>query len=291
MLILLRVSIGWHFFSEGVDKYSAGDWDSKPFFANAKGPFAWHFRETVWDWDGAIRLDPEKNKLHLAPFRDRIVSHYGFTEAQKQKAQVNYAKAVEQLETILEANAADIEEYQLGAERMQKLDSDHRRDGVSSLAEQRTTIRKEWDQKIAPTLKQIDAVWKTYEEGQNMLATIEQAANRKPLKLGHPRSKFIDTSVLNQVVPYFDMTIGVCLLLGLFTPVAALAAAGFLGSVFLSQYPPVTGPGSSNYQLIECMACLVLAGTGAGRFAGIDFILHTIIMKLSPPNAESPNRG
>ena len=69
-------------------------------------------------------------------------------------------------------------------------------------------------------------------------------------------------------------------MLGLFTPVAALAAAGFLGSVFLSQLPPSSGPGSTYYQLIESMACLVLAGTGAGRFAGIDYFLHLIVRSV-----------
>jgi len=95
----------------------------------------------------------------------------------------------------------------------------------------------------------------------------------------------MDTSVIDSIVPYFDMLVGWCLLLGLFTPVAALAAAGFLGSVFLSQYPPLTGPTSSNYQLIECMACLVLAATGAGRFAGLDFFLHLIIRKFNGDDA------
>jgi uncharacterized membrane protein YphA (DoxX/SURF4 family) len=90
----------------------------------------------------------------------------------------------------------------------------------------------------------------------------------------------LDTTVIDPLVPYFDMTVGLCLLLGFFTPVAALAAAGFLGSVFLSQYPPAAGPMSTYYQLVECMACLVLAGTGAGRFAGLDFFLHLIIRKV-----------
>jgi uncharacterized membrane protein YphA (DoxX/SURF4 family) len=69
------------------------------------------------------------------------------------------------------------------------------------------------------------------------------------------------------------------LLLGLFTPVAALVAAGFLGSVFLSQYPPASGPSSSYYQLIEGLACLVLASTGAGRFAGLDYFIHLFIRR------------
>ena len=48
----------------------------------------------------------------------------------------------------------------------------------------------------------------------------------------------MNTGTIDRFVPYFDIAIGLCLLLGLFTPLAALAAAGFLGSVFLSQFPP-----------------------------------------------------
>jgi uncharacterized membrane protein YphA (DoxX/SURF4 family) len=287
MLVLLRLTIGWHFFSEGYDKFSQnGKWDSRPFFANAKGPFAEHFRQVVWDADGAIRLDVEKTKVHFARYRDAVIRHFGFDAAQKRQAQANYAKAIDQLEYAIDANATDLEEYRLGTDRVARYESDPMRGGVASLKGQTETIRAEWKSKITPVLGQIDSIWRNYEAIQNDAATTQQASRRPPLRMGFPRNQLIDTSVLNQVVPYFDMTIGVCLFLGLFTPLAALAAAGFLGSVFLSQFPPVTGPSSSSYQLIEGMACLVIAGTAAGRFAGLDFIIHTLIQKSWPRAAE-----
>jgi uncharacterized membrane protein YphA (DoxX/SURF4 family) len=129
-------------------------------------------------------------------------------------------------------------------------------------------------------LAQINAIWANYEVNQNALADPTQSKASPYLRLFKPRTERIDTSVIDEFVPYFDIAIGLCLLLGFFTPVAALAAAGFLGSVFLSQYPPTTGPASSNYQLIECMACLVIAATGSGRFAGMDYFLHLIVRKV-----------
>lgn len=282
MLVLLRVTIGWHFYSEGVDKYSAGNWDAKPFFSSARGPFASHFRELVWDWDGSIRLDEEKTKVHFAIFRDRVAKRFGFDEKQANQAKNNYIKAIEQLQWVLASNATDLEEYRLGRKRIVDLENDSRRTGVQSLSGQRDSIRAEWMQKAAPSLKQIDAIWKTYEQAQNAIATPAQAEKVGSLSLGVPRTQRMDTSIINKIVPYFDMAIGVCLILGLFTPIAALAAAGFLGSVFLSQFPPSTGPGSTYYQLVEGTACLVLAGMGAGRFAGLDFLLHTIVRKFWP---------
>ncbi len=290
MLVLLRVTIGWHFYSEGVEKYQSGNWDAKPFFANAKGPFANHFRELVWDHDGQVRLAYQKTKtgiepseevkLHFAIFRDRVKDHYGFAKDQVSKAQQNYARAIEQLRYSYTNHQDTITEFRLGLDRLKKLDSDQRRAGVASLSGQTETVRSELNQKIAPVLQEIDDIWSTYEQAQNRLATVEQATQRKPLRLGVIHRQAMDTKTINQIVPYFDMAIGICLILGLFTPVAALAAAGFLGSVFLSQYPPSTGPNSTMYQLIESMACLVLASVGAGRFAGLDFLIHTLTRKL-----------
>jgi uncharacterized membrane protein YphA (DoxX/SURF4 family) len=286
MLVMLRLTLGWHFFSEGFDKYRQGSWDAKPFFSTARGPAAGQFRQLVWDYDGSLRLDVERTKVHFAIFRDRVIRHFDFDESQQRQAQANYKLAVEQLEWVLDNNKTDIEEYELGRERIARLEQDWRRTGVASLAGQRDAIRAEWTAKINPVLAQIDMVWKNYEAAQNAMANRDQLAKKQPLRMGVPRDRMIDTSIINRVVPYFDMTIGICLLLGLFTPVAALAAAGFLGSVFISQFPPVTGPGSTFYQLIECMACLVIAATGAGRFAGLDFIFHTIVRKLWPRPAE-----
>jgi uncharacterized membrane protein YphA (DoxX/SURF4 family) len=312
LLVLLRITIGIHFYSEGIDKTSR-DWSAAPFFANASGPFAADYHELVWDAEGRFRLNPKDVKRWLAGYRDQVGAHYGFDETQVRQAQLNYAQAIEQYEWVLATNATEIEEFELGRARIARMfgrepseetggeeagdaadddaaDDDAAgkeriqrekdlRDSVASLGGQRDTIRKEWLGKAKPALSQIDTIAKNYETMQNEVASDEQRQSRSPLPLVQPRTNVIDTSVIDRIVPYFDMAIGLCLLLGFFTPVAALAAAGFLGSVFLSQYPPASGPGSTYYQLIECMACLVLAGTGAGRLAGLDYFLHLIVRK------------
>ena len=277
MLVLLRLTIGWHFYSEGLDKKQAGSWSAAPFFANAKGPYADKFKQMVWDSDGAIRRNMDESMLMMAIYRDEVVRHYGFDEKQTQVAQERYAAAVNQQKMVLADNEQDLKEYDLGVQRIKELDGDPMRDGVSSLGGQRETIRKENQDLIKPTLSEIDTLWSNYESSLNAIASADQFKAEGKLAFNKPLG--MDTETINRFVPYFDIAIGLCLLLGLFTPLAALAAAGFLASVFLSQYPPTTGPGSSNYQLIECMACLVLAGTAAGRFAGLDYFLHIIVRK------------
>jgi uncharacterized membrane protein YphA (DoxX/SURF4 family) len=278
MLVLLRLTIGFHFYSEGVEKYRTGTWSAVPFFANARGPLEDHYHALVWDHDGAMRQDMEEVKLWLATYRDEVAEYYGFDKEQVQQAKLNYVAAVTDHEQVLLDNAVALQEYNLGVQRLKDMKVDPARSG-GGLAEQRTTVWRENEAKLQPVLSQIEQVWKNYEVAQNELATAEQQKLHPPLYMGKPRISLIDTNIINAIVPYFDLTIGICLLLGLFTPLAALAAAGFLGSVFLSQFPPITGPTSTYYQLVECMACLVLAGTAAGRFAGLDFFLHLIVRK------------
>jgi uncharacterized membrane protein YphA (DoxX/SURF4 family) len=289
MLVLLRVTIGWHFFSEGAVKQKQGDWSAAPFFANARSPLASYYRDLVWDFDGQIRLDFENTKQHFANYRARVQGHFGFDKKQEDDSWDLYESSQKQIESILNQYAADIEEFKLGRKRLETLDLDPReravRDGVDSLGGQRETIRKEWTSKGSEALKQIDLTWSQYEQKLNELANGDQITNHGYVRLDVPRNQLIDTSLIDRFVPYFDMAVGICLLFGFLTPAAALAAAGFLGSVVLSQYPPETGPTSSNYQLIECMACFVLAATGAGRFAGLDYFIHLLIRKFSPQPA------
>lgn len=285
MLVLLRLTVGWHFYTEGIEKYSSGNWTATPFFANAKGPFAEHYRGLVWDNEGKIRLDRERVDQEWKYQWALVSDHYKFDGKQNRQAQDAYKSALQQYDWAIEEHANDLEEYELGKERQAKMDRDPVRSGVSSLSGQRETIRKEWNSKGAGAMDEIEKIWKNYSSSLLAIATPEQIATHRVFKPTLPRSARIDTSVIDAMVPYFDIAVGLCLLFGLFTPVAALAAAGFLASVFLSQYPPTSGPGSTYYQLIEAMACLVLAGTGAGRFAGLDYFLHLIVRKFCGPEA------
>lgn len=284
MLVLLRMCIGFHFFSEGVDKLS-GDFDAGRFFATARGPLAEQFQGVIWDWDGRVRLDAERSGKFWDGYRDRLVKDLGLKDRPLQGVDRAVATAKAHLENILVSYANEIEEFERGRGRIAALNSDPTRDGVSSLAGQRETIIQDWRKLINPVFTQIDQVWTNLEADVGRAIPASQRLGQS-LALGRPRDVLIDTSVINPIVPYFDLLIGACLLLGLFTPVAALAAAGFLGSVFMSQFPPVTGPASTYYHLVESAACLAIAATGAGRFAGLDFFLYAIGLRLWPTHAE-----
>ncbi|MEX0612493.1 MAG: DoxX family protein [Pirellulales bacterium] len=70
--------------------------------------------------------------------------------------------------------------------------------------------------------------------------------------------------------------VGVCLLLGLFTRLASIAGALFLLAVIASQPPWLPSAELTMPHVIEFAALLVLAGTGAGRWAGLDYIGYAL---------------
>ena len=62
-LVLLRIAIGWHFLTEGMEKYESTRYGKQPFSAevylrNSVGPLAPEFRRMLPDADGLALLDP-----------------------------------------------------------------------------------------------------------------------------------------------------------------------------------------------------------------------------------------
>jgi uncharacterized membrane protein YphA (DoxX/SURF4 family) len=279
-MVLLRLVVGWHFFHEGLDKYRSGNFDAKGFLTIAKGPFAQVYHDAVWDFDGRVRLDPKTTTEAWQRDLQRAAQHFGFDANQLKDGERALARSRQALEIALSDGEGDLQEYRLGLERLSKLEADPSRSSVASLRGQRVTIEQEVRRKAAPTLATIDKIWSGYQTSLNSLASTAQQV-QGVFELDRPRTgMMVDTSFINPFIPWFDMIVGLSMLLGVLTPVGALAAGGFLLSVFFSQFPPTTGPGSTYYQLAESMACFAIAGFGAGRYAGFDFFIHALIRKL-----------
>lgn len=295
--MLLRLAVGWHFFKEGSQKINDGKFSSAGFLSAAKGPFAPQFKGMIYDPDGVARLDAESTLVEWQAFRDNAATHYGFDEKQIKQADAVYKRYERQLTSFLGGNAEDINEYFLGLERRDKYsgvapDEDehkaadnHARTEVPSLRGQLTTIEGDLKKKATGWLRTIDAMWANYEQDINGLATAEQ--NRSELRLVRVGRRPLDSLTVDRYLPYFDLTIGILLVLGLFTRVASCAGAAFLASIVLTQWPWAPDASPTYYQTIELCALLVLAGTAAGRFAGLDFFLHLARLKCCPPKQES----
>src|SRR5262249_35714537 len=93
-----------------------------------------------------------------------------------------------------------------------------------------------------------------------------------------PRTS-LDT--VNQLTMYGLIAIGLCLIAGFLTPLAALSAAAFLALIYLSMPPwpglPPNPKAEGHYlivskNLIELIACLVIATTSSGHWIGLDAV-------------------
>ncbi len=236
-IVALRLCLGWHFYKEGAEKVSSGKFTASGFLGGATGPLAGMYHGMVWDRDGEFRLDETRTLETWNAEAEAFKRKFRLDDDQQAQVDALLKSHQAQLKYVLESNASDIEEYELGRDRMKSLGEDPTRESVSSLRGQRDTIRTEWKQKGAKALKQIDQVWKNLEESFNGILSLEERNYYGNFKLHKPRLGFVDTTVIDRVLPYFDLTIGVCLVLGLFVRLAGVAGGLFLVSVVLSQFP------------------------------------------------------
>jgi thiosulfate dehydrogenase (quinone) large subunit len=96
----------------------------------------------------------------------------------------------------------------------------------------------------------------------------------------------------NLITMYGLTIVGVLLMLGLFTRLAAAGGIGFILLFYLCN-PPFIGyfyaiPTEGTYlivnkNLVELCALVVILLTGTGRFAGLDAVLHALFARLRRP--------
>lgn len=271
-LVALRIGIGFHFFKEGADKLQNPNWTSAGFLGNANGPFAGSFKSMVWDADGLARLDQEQAVAMWDHFRERVATRHNFDEEQAKQAQAIFERRKSQLEVHLSDNSTEIREYQLGLERRDKYRTDRGRVQVASLAGQIGTIEGELRSERTKLIRPIDQMWTGYEAELNSLAPPEQRRGRA-VALGKPGRSGLDSESINRFIPFFDLSLGVLLMIGLFTRTSAAIAGLFLCSVIASQWPGSLGSLPTWPQVTEALGLFVIAATASGRFAGADFFV------------------
>jgi uncharacterized membrane protein YphA (DoxX/SURF4 family) len=300
-LVALRLAVGWHFYREGADKIIEGNFTSVGFFKIAKGPLTPMYEYFIWDGDGRARLDKKATLERWTQFRQQVVEHYGFDEKQQDQADQVFAYRAGdpddespqvndrdgQLTRFFKEKREDIDKYLKGLDRRDKNRQDAARRGVESLRGQSEMIEKELQKEVGPWLSGLDLLWKSYEEDLNNLATEEQAA-RGWLRLGRPGRIFMTNVMIDPIIPYFDLLVGICLILGLGTRVMALAGAGFLASIVGTQWPGAPGALPTYYQVIEMFSMLALAAFGAGRFAGLDFLVYRLYVRCCKKSCCAP---
>jgi uncharacterized membrane protein YphA (DoxX/SURF4 family) len=270
-LVALRVGVGWHFFKEGSDKIKSGTFSSEGFLKGANGRFAGFYHGMVWDYDGKIRLDQELMISEMDKAVVRAAERYGLTQEQIKELDTKKKKLVDALKGVYAEYDEQIVKLKKGEDRVAKMEDTPLWKEVASLRGQKESIEKERIYGIAPAVKGVDEIWKKLEDDINAVTSPEQYKASGAVHLKRPKEGLISSATVDRIIPLFDITVGVLLILGLFVPLAGWAGALFLFSVILSQFPGDPGSQPTYLYAVEALAMIVLASVGAGRYGGLDF--------------------
>lgn len=280
-LVGLRVGIGWHFYMEGVSKVHGGSFSSEGFLLAAQGPLADKYQEMIWDNDGRLRLDQKKVNALFEAAAQKAADHFAFTAEQRKtldRIKSRYfgidkkKRYIGKLNDTYAAAEEEIFQYWESIDRLEKMKQSPMWNQVTSLRGQQEKIENDRMSGVRDALASVDAIWKQYEGRLNSVATAEQMQSAGYFHFQRPGEGVLSIRVVDKIVPIFDMSVGILLMVGLLTPLASWAGAIFLISVVLSQMPGYPGTQPTYFQAVECLALIVLATTDAGRYAGLDFI-------------------
>jgi uncharacterized membrane protein YphA (DoxX/SURF4 family) len=310
---------------ENADTFSA-----RPFLTQAKGPAAPLFYAMVPDIDGRQRLRIERDEngkefisgaAYLTAWtglKEHVARKYQLRPEQKQAAESLYNAYGQSLQQYLAENFEDIQAYFGSLDRFQA----RRAAGTNRAAHEKKRL---WDEQQALRtevngwLSEIDgmgqeyqlALWDLLDEDQKAKGPIHAPtsdAESLPVKLPFvkTRMEFLDAAVTLGLT-----AIGICLVLGFCTRLAALGGAAFLVFVLLTQppwptiYPPA--PEVVGHALIvdknfvEMVGLLLLASTAVGQWGGLDFFVYRwigrpILARLrrkkgeNKPNEDDPSK-
>ena len=316
-LLALRVSVGWHFYKEGAKKLNNPDvFTSAGFLRQATGPWAESFHGMArqpHDWDKLLAQPLENAPLSeeakesrakweneqkealasseppirpfapYAAYAERVAEDWKVDlrqlldrssagEEARQAAAEKYNDYRRYLIGYFHEVAPEIEKYQHELWRLEGLKSSPTADELPFQQNRIAEKRAETSAMVAPWVAQVQALEIAFREEVGKLLGTEGA----PVRLPPPSDQL---SRIDRLVPYWHLAVGVGLVLGLFSRLAGAAGALFLAMVLATQPPWVAGAADTYYQVVEFAACLVLATIPTGRFAGLDFFVHSLVSR------------
>lgn len=282
LLVLLRISIGWHFLYQGYWKLQNPDFSSAGFLGQAKGPLGDYFRSMIPDYDGRARLNQEENRLQMDGYLREFIAYYQLAPEQAVAAEAANAQRQTQLAVFFEEYAEDVQEYLDELARYEEEKTKLPRD--LPYAEERIWKKRgELQAQAAPLLAQVQKIRTGYEADLFHLLDADQR------ELGRYQGAQALLTRVDKLVIVSNIAIGLCLIAGLCTRLAALGGGLFLGSIVAAQpdwpglYPPPhPSAGHSfivNKEFVEMIALFALAALPVGRWGGLDFFLYHGIFK------------
>lgn len=289
MLVLLRITVGWHILYEGLWKYEQEDFTADNYLAQASGPLAEFYQERVTkDFQWRKHFDKQWNFDELDRYYIRFTSQVKLDDAETQLAERALAARKANIASALDSK----ENQQLLADYFRQWDAlDTKQDqldehkGDTSYERQRLweaqqKLRNEARPWLAPLQAQHDGL----RDDLNRAAPLDQRDKRI-------RPTWRETLKDNDlIVTYANIAIGACLIVGLFSRLAALGGGLFLAIVVAATwqwpgfYNPPLHPAQGHAlfvtkEFVEMTACFALAALPTGRWAGFDYFIHNAFVR------------
>ncbi|MEA1951688.1 MAG: hypothetical protein U9N87_09900 [Planctomycetota bacterium] len=287
---MLRVTIGWHFFYEGVWKITNPDkFSATPFLTMAKGPAAPLFYAMVYDIDGRQRLATSEaadgklvvtGEIYTDAWKgqfDAAVEKYGLDDEQQKTAKVLLDRYDKSAKEYLLENREDILGY---FESLNRFQEELAAGGNNANYKK----KRNWDQQQKLRSEANGWLGELDGMGDDYRAALWGVLNDEQKQIGPIPTGWTRADLMDLAVTYSLAAIGLCMMLGFCNRLACLGGAAFLVSVLLTQppwptiYPPA--PAVVGHALIvdknfvEMVAMVALACLPVGRWGGLDFFVY-----------------
>jgi uncharacterized membrane protein YphA (DoxX/SURF4 family) len=289
------LSLGCHFLYEGVWKIEhRKEFTARPFLADAKGPAAPLFYAMLPDIDGRQRLavdvdDRGQQVVRGDAYRNAwkalqldVVARYRLDDDQKGEVEAISARYLQALQDYLTDNRDAIVGYFISLKQFDgERASGH--DGSAYKKKRLWDRQQELRKEVDGWLTALDEMGKGYERDLWDVLKEDQQG-RGPISGGWNPLAWSRMEQINFAVTFGLSAIGLCLMLGLCTRLAALGGGAFMFFVVLTQpswptiyppAPPVVGHALLiNKDFVEMVALFLLATTAAGRWGGLDYFIY-----------------
>jgi uncharacterized membrane protein YphA (DoxX/SURF4 family) len=224
------------------------------------------------DW--ATRIAEDWRKI-----RDEVKLVPGLADEQKQRADKAYAERIGQVADYLASETEPIAQYRHELLRLSRWQKSPEAGDVPYFNERVATKVAETTSQPRAWLNQIRGLEAQFVDDLREILNTEQRADEATSSALQTAATSANAKRLHWIsrgATILTLGVGICLLLGFLTRTASLVGALFLLGVILSQPPWVADAAPTMFQIIEFAALLVLAGTGAGRWAGLDYFTYAL---------------
>ena len=210
---------------------------------------------------------------------EKLKAIAGVTDAQKQQAEKALGTRLNELAEYFAGEEEGITEYRHELWRLANWRDSPEAGAVPFVSQRITTKAGEIASKAASWRDQVRAFDEQLHGDLSAVLTPEQRT--QPATVAAAEGAMADKNqhnldTVNVVTTAVTIGVGVCLIFGFFTRLAAIVGALFLFGVIASQPFWISGTAPTMNQCVELAALLVLAGTGAGRWAGMDGCLAAL---------------